>query len=80
MASDEYNYRKSKNHDKRRVSNRGNSKKEKASKNILKDYYVPMDDSERLRLQGLMRCRDCKNPYPLDMVFCPTCGKKDVEG
>lgn len=79
MASDEYNYRKSKKHDKKRVSNRGNAKKDKLSKNISKDYYVPIDDSEMLRFQGLIRCDNCNNPCPLDSIVCPTCNhEKEV--
>lgn len=46
---------------------------------LPKDYDIDMDDFEMLRIQGLMRCRHCENPYPLDMIICPTCGKKDLE-
>jgi len=49
------------------------------SKGIPKDYDIEIDDFEMLRFQGLMRCKHCKNPYPLTMIICPTCGKTDLE-
>ena len=34
-----------------------------------------MSDSEMLRIQGLIRCDNCENPYPDALDNCPTCGE-----
>ena len=43
-------------------------KKHKDNK-IVEDF----DDTEMLRIQGLMRCVSCEAPYPLDFKKCPIC-------
>lgn len=31
------------------------------------------DDSEMLRIQGLIRCKECENPFPKFLDNCPVC-------
>ena len=47
--------------------------KGKASKYVKKHIEEVFDDAEMLRLQGLMRCNVCDNPFPLTDNVCPTC-------
>jgi hypothetical protein len=44
-------------------------KKHRNKKIVVEDF----DDTERLRIQGLMRCLSCKTPYPLNFDNCPSC-------
>jgi hypothetical protein len=36
-------------------------------------------DSEMLRIQGLIRCQECENPYPFMHPRCPTCDSPNRE-
>jgi predicted amidophosphoribosyltransferase len=35
-------------------------------------------ESDLLLLQGLKRCDDCQNPYPLSLDNCPNCKPKSI--
>lgn len=36
-------------------------------------------DEEMLRMQGLIRCKECENPYPFMHPRCPTCDAPNKE-
>ena len=38
-----------------------------------------VNDSEFLRIQGLIRCFDCENPYPFEHTRCPHCDSPNKE-
>lgn len=43
-----------------------------------KDNYNPFD-AEMLRIQGLIRCPVCENPYPFMHPRCPHCDSPNHE-
>lgn len=58
---------------------KGNGKVDPSRIRKAKNIRMPVVDTdaystEMLRIQGLMLCQSCKNPCPLDLVICPTCG------
>ena len=61
-----------------RNAGNGGSKKPrkewKSSKKENSDDFDMMSDSEMLRIQGLVRCRICDEPFPDELDNCPYCG------
>jgi len=53
-----------------------NSERHKINRYVNKKTDNTIDDEELLRLQGLIRCKSCKTPCPLEAIVCPTCGDK----
>ena len=48
--------------------------RQKVNKHKNKKVYDDLfDDVEMLRIQGLVRCKDCESPYPRFLDECPMC-------
>lgn len=50
-----------------------------AQKNRKKDEGRYHYDAEMLRIQGLIRCENCENPYPYLHRNCPVCDHPNHE-
>lgn len=53
---------------------RGGKKIKPQKRSIIPEGSYEMSDSEMLRIQGLVRCRSCENPFPTQFDICPLCG------